>query len=1428
MTDRKSKLIQLSLLIVIVSVVLGFEILSISGTRIMEVEPVRSSNRSGYLSMFHKPVVNPSTSTTFFFETVSEIEPTGPVVSIEQVVPSISDQPALSGNLASQVINFLDRSQNDGSEQLPSMDTAYFRGMALNYLGQFEPLDQAAIQEAILSFVASTRGPDGGYGNWKGAKSSMESTFQALQLLSAYGVLSNFTLVEVNTTLQYVQGLKTVEGGYFPLPDWDVPDITSSYRALWIKNQLKQEYPSLVIDDDNGITSFFNSSFNQPLLFGEITGYAEVIGGKSELLASLGVIDSYKMLNMTDPYAENVVNFLKKLITSSGGVSGYAGSLPTTGYTATAIQIYLILKSYSSFNIDGLLPSSFIDNATNYFRAVKEAGSGFTASERDSTAELSSTFFALRSLALLKEKQLLYSNLDLTGVYEFLTTGTQPDFGFGDYPGDSGDLSYTPDAIITGRLLQDISWINPAVHHYIGNSYDETVGGYGFRPFSRPLVKYTYHAIRSLRALNDSLAAASDIERFLLQSQNDDGGFGQDPQAKFSYLTHTYWGLSGLKLLGALDESTVNSSRILSWLSTLRKQDGSYSNSFGLDASLSSTYRAVQILSLLGSKVNSSDPLASTLPSFQKPSGGFVLYTARSTPTMESTYYGVALALQLGVAVNLTLVREFVMSLYNEDGGFGLRPGFSSRVSSTYHAILLLTIIDSIGNGKEKPVIDENTIDFYSPLINPAFIPKIDTNKSFQGSYMTMAGIKDPESGIANVWINTEWWSLEKGGIITSWINGSESLEEPDHWFFLIGTFNEEGYLRFRINALDGQGNIATTPWFYLKTTHLTQTASVSSLELVTISLPLIIPLVIILSAIKGIQGHQIRKKENKGLKMFIDTAKSSISSGNEYTNLVYLFLIMSSISFLARLFLGDALIVLERSTFLFRFLLGLYVVLAAKYVLGLRTLGLFAPIVLVISLLVIGPFWGVLIFLNIFTLGYLVRSLLEPYELAVGFRIGILMIFVICYIGLLELVGEIFRIPSLAGSILVPVIITPWFIDRYTSDIAENDHLTSFYRLFWTLVVSISAYVLMSFDQLVHFIVLNPETWVIMVGILLYWGKTYRYTLLDRKRFKNLFQSGELPLSTLIRNRDYIARYNAPVLFPVINKFSMKEQFDNWRVPTAEVLAIIENENQLEELMKRLSSEKVFSKGFVIKPTQSFGGKGIVVVNSRNEEGNFMIGGNIYHPKAIETEIRKILQGEYLTSQTKTDKDVVLIEEKISTDPALATISVGLPDVRVIVFRGIPVMSMARLPTAESGGKANLKQGAIGAAISMSSGTVTSASWKGLPVNRHPDTGNTITGFKFDSWLEILATACLAQKSSGLGYAGVDIVIDENGRVLVLEINKRPGLEIQNVNQSSLLKRLQQIEAGNLEAKDLSPLKSARMGIDLAKKFWEVKENNE
>ncbi len=154
------------------------------------------------------------------------------------------------------------------------------------------------------------------------------------------------------------------------------------------------------------------------------------------------------------------------------------------------------------------------------------------------------------------------------------------------------------------------------------------------------------------------------------------------------------------------------------------------------------------------------------------------------------------------------------------------------------------------------------------------------------------------------------------------------------------------------------------------------------------------------------------------------------------------------------------------------------------------------------------------------------------------------------------------------------------------------------------------------------------------------------------------------------------------------------------------------------------------------------------------------------------------------------------MVEYRVLFDPLFEKISYqGVPDIRVIVCRGYPVMSMVRLPTRVSGGKANLHQGAIGVGINIATGVANTASIGNDVIEEHLDTGHPVSGVKIPGWKSILKLASRCYEITGLGYLGVDIVLDKNRGALILKLNTRPGLNIQIANSTGLGRLIDEIE---------------------------------
>jgi alpha-L-glutamate ligase-like protein len=276
-------------------------------------------------------------------------------------------------------------------------------------------------------------------------------------------------------------------------------------------------------------------------------------------------------------------------------------------------------------------------------------------------------------------------------------------------------------------------------------------------------------------------------------------------------------------------------------------------------------------------------------------------------------------------------------------------------------------------------------------------------------------------------------------------------------------------------------------------------------------------------------------------------------------------------------------------------------------------------------------------------------------------------------------------------------------------------------------------------------------------------------------------------------RNTDYIMRLNPRRFYPrVDDKVLTKKLAEEAGMAVPKMYGVISKQSHVRDLPAIVEEHS----SFVIKPAQGSGGDGIIVIVSRGKHKKDTYrtaSGLLIGEEELEHHISNIVSGQYSISGTL---DSALIEYCVQFDPLFAEVSYqGVPDIRVIVYRGYPVMAMVRLPTRSSDGKANLHQGAVGAGIDISSGRTLTGVLGNSVVEEHPDTGALIAGLFIPHWEFILQTAARACEVTGLGYVGVDMVIDRTLGPLMLEMNARPGLNIQIANRVGLCERLERID---------------------------------
>ncbi|MDI9818056.1 MULTISPECIES: alpha-L-glutamate ligase-like protein [unclassified Legionella] len=295
---------------------------------------------------------------------------------------------------------------------------------------------------------------------------------------------------------------------------------------------------------------------------------------------------------------------------------------------------------------------------------------------------------------------------------------------------------------------------------------------------------------------------------------------------------------------------------------------------------------------------------------------------------------------------------------------------------------------------------------------------------------------------------------------------------------------------------------------------------------------------------------------------------------------------------------------------------------------------------------------------------------------------------------------------------------------------------------------------------------------------------------------YRRLQERGILSINQ--RNSDYVLKYNPRKHYPLVDdKLKTKKLALEAGIAVPPLYEIVESEYQIKSIDKLLQSYE----DFVIKPAHGAGGDGIIVVSSRVLGRYRQINGKLLTTQELGYHLSCLLTGAYSLGG---HPDYAIIEHRVIVDPVFKEVSYeGIPDIRIITLLGYPAMAMARLPTRLSGGKANLHQGAIGVGINLATGKTFGGVFHNDMIDYHPDTLAPIVDISVPHWDKILEIAASCYELTGLGYLGVDIVLDREHGPLMLELNARPGLNIQIANREGGLKRYRQIEAQAAKEKE-------------------------
>ncbi|MBU1289835.1 RimK/LysX family protein [Patescibacteria group bacterium] len=274
-------------------------------------------------------------------------------------------------------------------------------------------------------------------------------------------------------------------------------------------------------------------------------------------------------------------------------------------------------------------------------------------------------------------------------------------------------------------------------------------------------------------------------------------------------------------------------------------------------------------------------------------------------------------------------------------------------------------------------------------------------------------------------------------------------------------------------------------------------------------------------------------------------------------------------------------------------------------------------------------------------------------------------------------------------------------------------------------------------------------------------------------------------------------------------NKLTTKRILKKAGLPVPETFSVV---RQIKDL--RDFDWAALPSSFVLKPNQGLGGEGILIVYGRKKKFPYSwvkADRSQLDNRDLESHALNILEGTF--SRTGLP-DIAFFEERVKLLKLLKPYSYrGIPDIRIIVYNSVPIMAEMRLPTRESGGKANLHLGGVGVGIDMGAGVTTTAIHRDRLIEYAPGTRLPLSGIQIPDWKDVLRLAIHAQEVTKIGFLGIDIALDREKGPVVLELNVRPGLSIQLANMSPLNERLKRVKG--------LKIKNASKGVKIAQDLF-------
>lgn len=184
---------------------------------------------------------------------------------------------------------------------------------------------------------------------------------------------------------------------------------------------------------------------------------------------------------------------------------------------------------------------------------------------------------------------------------------------------------------------------------------------------------------------------------------------------------------------------------------------------------------------------------------------------------------------------------------------------------------------------------------------------------------------------------------------------------------------------------------------------------------------------------------------------------------------------------------------------------LGAYIVAIFKNVVGLKTYGVFLPVLIAFAFINMGMLQGLVFFTLIIGVLSLISFPLEKWGILHTPKIVFLLTAVSLYCLMSILVFYHTNWVDPKATLTFPLIILTMIAERFAQKIEEESLADALWVYFQTIIVTLSCFLILSTEAVQHLVITFPESLLIVLGLSLILGRWIGIQLLEYYRFYKL-----------------------------------------------------------------------------------------------------------------------------------------------------------------------------------------------------------------------------------------------------------------------------------------------------------------------------------